>query len=180
MQVMVVDNFMLDPDAVRRDALAMPFEVEGNYPGRRTVPYHLDIRHAFESLLGRPVESWHSGRETYNGAFQVILADDQDSWIHHDSTRWAAVLHLSPRWPPGHGTVFYRRLDRPAIVRHEPGQDDWNEVAHEPREWVESMRVEGAYNRLVLYDAMMYHRSGLHGFGHSPETGRLTQVWFFD
>ena len=184
--IFVLDRFLADPDAVRRDALAMPFDVRGNVPGARTGPYGLDLRHAFQELLGpsRPIRNWRADADGYNGAFQLVLAGDGDSWIHHDNSAWAAVLHLSTAWPAGHGTVFHRRLADPGFVRHEPGQPDYNEIPHQRDdqrgEWVESLRVEGVYNRLVLYDAMLYHRSGVPGFGDGPENGRLTQVWFFD
>jgi hypothetical protein len=36
------------------------------------------------------------------------------------------------------------------------------------------------YNRLILYRGTLYHRSMIPGFGDSVETGRLTQVFFFD
>ena len=40
--------------------------------------------------------------------------------------------------------------------------------------------IANKYNRLVLYRGDLLHRSLLSGFGNSIETGRLTQVFFFD
>ena len=44
-----------------------------------------------------------------------------------------------------------------------------------------NIAVGNVYNRLVAYRGnMLYHRSIVPGFGDSVETGRLTQVFFFD
>ena len=40
--------------------------------------------------------------------------------------------------------------------------------------------IGNVYNRLVLYRGDLFHRSLQSGFGNSVETGRLTQVFFFD
>ena len=40
--------------------------------------------------------------------------------------------------------------------------------------------IANVYNRLILYRGDMLHSSLLSGFGNTPETGRLTQVFFFN
>ena len=45
--------------------------------------------------------------------------------------------------------------------------------------WELVQKVSNEYNKLVLYDGQLFHKS-LDYFGDSLENGRLTQVFFFD
>ena len=159
MTIIVADGFLPDPARVRRDGVCGEFCVSGNYPGRRSTPYAgFDARDALARLTG-PIAYWPGGPESYNGAFQLVLASDGDSWIHHDDTKWAAVLFLNPVWPSDHGTVFYRHRET-GIEAHAPPLPDYNVVPHRPEDWTETVRVGGAWNRLVAYHGNRYHRSG--------------------
>ena len=79
-----------------------------------------------------------------------------ETWIHKDDTEWAGVLYLSPNPPVDGGTVIFDEEENVVTM------------------------IGNVYNRLVIYRGDLFHRSLKSGFGNSVETGRLTQVFFFD
>lgn len=182
-QLYVIDNFYTNPDEVREYALKREFNVFGNYPGARTEPESEQqseyLKTFFEdNIVHRKITYWP--RE-YNTAFQYT-DEESSTWIHHDQTQWAGVLYLTPNPPRGYGTTMYRHKGS-GILEHEPGLDDYNESSEQAGDlslWHKEMEIENCYNRLVLYNGLMYHRSTTPGFGNSPETGRLFQTFFFD
>jgi len=176
--LIVIDGFYSDIDAMRATALGMEFNVEGNYPGRRSAPYRHDgIRAAIEKAVQEPITYWDC---PYNGAFQIAMARDQ-TWVHaDDTTTWGGVLFMTPDAPIISGTAFYRhratglerrptdselrlRCDRDGVDRTR-----WDAVDH----------VGNVYNRLVLFDSARFHASETY-FGQSLEDGRLFQTFFF-
>ena len=183
---LIIDDFYDNPDEVRDFALSQDFEVDGNYPGYRTIS-HLNegIKETIQDII-RPFagEVTYWGGE-YSGAFQYTTADDR-SWIHSDSTTgWAAVLFLTPNAPVTAGTGLFRHK--------ETGLSVWDNTKHteeesmgaphmvEPRDYTKWELVDqlgNKFNRMVMYRSDNYHVS-LDYFGKDLETGRLFQVFFF-
>lgn len=95
---MIIDNFYVNPDAVRNYALSQEFSVTGNYPGSRTKPYlPQDVKDAIQYWLpfAGPVTNWFED-QGYTGAFQIATAQDR-TWIHADHyNMWAGVCYLTP------------------------------------------------------------------------------------
>ena len=182
-QLYVVDDFYADPDAIRNYALGKDFTVSGNYPGLRTEPESLEQseylkKYIQDNIMHTPITYW--GRE-YNTAFQYTTAEDS-TWVHHDETKWAGVLYLTPNPPLGSGTTLYSHA-KTGIYEHFPSQFDFNtssEDAGDLSRWNKEIEVENRYNRLVIYNGMIYHRSTNAGFGTGPHDGRLFQTFFFD
>lgn len=172
----IVEDFYIDPDAVRKFALAQNFDVLGNYPGARTATFFNDsvkevIQRIVEPQSGR-VTNWLD--ENYSGSFQLCY-EDHRTWIHADSNNtWAGVCYLTPNAPLTSGTALYRHKesqDREKLdVEHDGNNmDDWEEVD----------RFGNIYNRLVLYRGNLFHAS-IDYFGTTPEDGRLFQTFFFN
>lgn len=183
---LIIDDFYENPEEVREFALQQDFNVDGNYPGHRTISFFNDsIKETLQNII-RPFagEITYWGGE-YSGAFQYTTADDR-SWIHSDSTTgWAAVLFLTPDAPVTAGTGLFRHK--------ETGLSSWDNTQHteeesemaphmtEPRDYTKWELVDqlgNKFNRMVLYRSDNYHVS-LDYFGKDLETGRLFQVFFF-
>ena len=184
--ILIRDDWYADTDAVRARALSLPFTEGGNYPGLRTTEgVGWDQRQNIEAL-GFRVTYWPT---QYNGTFQFVPAG-ATTWIHHDSTQWAAVVYLTPDplWEAAedaymapHGTALYRRRPGWPNERERLASDALNEVCAEGTlGWEPHLTVRGLYGRLLVYDARYYHRSLLPGFGDTPQNGRLTQTFFWD
>jgi len=182
--LIIIDNFYQDPDAVRAHALSREFTVKGNYPGNRTdcVPdkQREYLKTYFEErVLKRAITYWPDG---YNTAFQYTT-EEATTWVHHDLTSWAGVLYLTPNAPVESGTGIYRHKET-GIYQFKPGRPEtelnYEKFLQDMTKWEQIAFVGNVYNRLVIYRGFLYHRSVLPGFGTDKNTGRLFQTFFFD
>jgi hypothetical protein len=197
--VLAVDNFFEDPDEIRAIALAQEYnENLDYYKGLRSNKRFLwpHLREEIGRLLGTPVTEWLS--HSANGVFQQTSHLDPLVW-HHDSQSYAAAVYLTPDAPPQSGTSFWRdrvhgcrrRPDHP-LERKRLGSDEavaaarsvvydrYNIEHGENWELMES--VAGLYNRLVIWDAALFHSATTYDHftadGSAPT--RLVQLFFFD
>jgi hypothetical protein len=170
MTILVIDNFLPNPDAVRELALSTEMlsasEIQtktgkpNTWPGIRSsqLPevnqeYADNVLNVIADIakkvffIGPDVE--------IRSAFQICYESDGDSWIHvDDNVKVAAILYLSPDAPVDSGTHLYTR---------EP---------HQIRD-----TIGNVYNRLLMYSADEFHKSARY-FGDNKESGRLIQVMF--
>ena len=163
--LIVLDNFLDDPDRIRFHALGLDFDrVQPSVPGVRSMRLGGDLQKEVEDKLkiafGCKEIIWDMTQDTL--CFQSCM-EGTETWVHRDSQgekqgEWAAVLYLTPNPPLDSGTGIFESPDH-----------DMN------------IGVGNVYNRLVAYRGkVLYHRSILPGFGNTLETSRLTQTFFFD
>ena len=180
--IIVFDDFYTNVDQVRDHALQQNFYIYGNYPGVRTDPepqnQHTYLKEFFESILNKEIVYWPT---EYNTAYQYTTEEDT-TWVHHDDTRWAGVLYLTPDAPIKSGTSFYRHAKTKVSIWTADSEVDYNksDEATNLDNWEQINFVGNVYNRLVLYNGFSYHRSLLPGFGKTKEDGRLFQTFFFN
>jgi len=151
----IIDNCLPKPDLVRQQAISLEYPNTGQYPGVRSGAcddfYQQYFSQRITSILNVTIDEFVMD----SFCFQLCY-EGAKSWIHKDGCDWAGVLYLSPDAPLESGTAIYNDND-------------------------ELINAFGnVYNRLVLYKGNLNHCSLLPGFGNSPETGRLTQVFFFN
>jgi hypothetical protein len=175
--LVIIDDFYPDPDAVRDFALKQDFTVSGNYPGLRTGSFATaDNKRRFESILGRNINYFPEG---YNGSFQIVTSELK-SWIHRDRTRFGGVVYLTPDPPVNSGTIFYRHRETGLVKAPDKAAEArLNLDANDEAKWEVIDRIGNKYNRLILFDGFLTHKSDEY-FGNSRETGRLFQTFFFD
>ena len=154
----IVDNFLDKPDVVRSSALSLEFTGTGPFPGLRSnrvdYDYEKYIKEKIETVLNCKI------KEFVQDSFRFqICFENTETWVHKDETDWAGVLYLTPDAPYEAGTGIY-----------EEKKGEWELVT----------AIGNVYNRLALYNGRLFHRSILPGFGNNNETGRLTQVFFFN
>lgn len=177
--LIITDDFYQDVDNVRAYALSQPFEVKGNYPGRRTKPWlpedlKKSIQYIVQSAAGQ-VTDWHEN-SGYTGSFQICTSADR-TWIHADSfNTWAAVCYLTPDAPISAGTALYRYKETKEYTRADNAAPHLD--GYDCTKWEQTDYVANKYNRIVLYRGNMYHAS-LDYFGNSLENARLFQTFFF-
>ena len=180
-RLFVVDNFYANPDEVRHYALT---QVEYNqdlrwYKGLRstTVFQPIGIKRAFESVIGEPIRHFDPGG--YNGVFQLMYSNDPQVY-HYDSQKWAAMIYLTPNAPVESGTRLHKSRRTGLRHRDEPGADDsFLNDFYDSTQFDIVDQAANIYNRLVIMDAGCFHSAGPY-FGNTPETGRLTHLFFFD
>ena len=98
----------------------------------------------------------------YNGSFQYVL-DGENTWIHKDSSdgvSHAALIFLHPSPPPGdYGTIFFKHLGSNTYTATGDVKVD-EEIMNDGQDklkWSVIDYIGYKYNRMVLYDARMWH-----------------------
>lgn len=179
-RLFVVDNFYADPDAVRNFALTQVEYQEDIrwYKGKRsTSVFRPDgMKEVFESIIGGPIYDFTSG---YNGVFQLMYSNDQQVY-HYDTQRWAAMIYLTPDAPVESGTRLHKSRRNGTRHRNDVGADDaFRGDFYDATQFDIADQSANVYNRLTIMDAGCFHSAGPY-FGNTPETGRLTHLFFFD
>jgi len=152
----IIDNFLPNPNLVREQVVKLPFNSqEGKYPGMRSDAADRDYQQFFQKQVARILNVSVSEFLYDSFCFQLVY-EGAKTWIHRDGCDWAGVLYLTPDAPVEAGTALYNENDELVTA------------------------IGNVYNRLVLYKGNIDHSSMIPGFGNSPETGRLTQVFFFN
>ncbi len=163
--LIVIDNFLDDPDMIRNAALGLDYErYSEKVPGVRSNSglggdLQTEVETKLKIALGGDIV-WDLTQDSF---YFQSCQEGTKTWIHTDSHEegqglWAGVLYLTPNPILESGTGIY-----------ESPESNMN------------ISVGNMYNRLVAYRGkVLYHRSILPGFGHTLETSRLTQVFFFD
>lgn len=187
--LIVVDDFYANPMDVRNFALNQKFDVTGNFPGFRTNPLLNDtIKEAIQYVIypfSGNIVDWFE--DSHTGAFQYTT-EEHHSWIHSDGgVQWAGVLYLTPNAPLSAGTGFYRhkktKIDRFLHLTESPTEKDLTNPYltdyKDITKWELTDVVSNKFNRLILYDATLFHKS-MDYFGKNLYDGRLFQVFFFN
>ena len=174
----IIDNFLDDPDRVRLDALSLDFDlIQESVPGVRTSSalvgdHQTEVETKLKTIFGGEIV-WDWTQASFK--FQSCQ-DGTQTWVHKDSPEehqgeWAGVLFLTPDPLHDGGTACYLSPD------YEPRMSHIDQT-HSP---IIDMGAGNVYNRLVLYRGkVLYHSSILPGFGHTLETSRLTQTFWFN
>jgi hypothetical protein len=194
--VIVIDDFLRNPDEVRQRALGLTYQVQGRYPGlNSTEKINIEgLDQIVSHLVYEPVRApWT--QDFSHGSCRVSLASDnkEPPRIHIDQSHWSGILFLSRPEDCKGGTEFFRHV--PTNTDHLPltpqalkdaGYSSYDEIKKEILEkdaldrskWELTMTVPMRFNRLILLQPQYWHTSGP-GFGDSLENGRLVYLMFF-
>lgn len=195
----MLDGALPDPDGVRARLLARTDWVQGapvrpeSWPGQRTKP-------ALDDAELAPLCAWAARQlgakkvrgpdrpDTDHNCAQLVGAGESSVRPHTDARSlcaYAGVLYLTPGLPADCGTSFFRmRLPDGRLGGNTlpPGVENLVQALgtrHVPLElFVEEVRVEARYNRLILYPADLIH-SATRYCGRTREEKRLTTVFFW-
>jgi hypothetical protein len=199
------DNFFNNPDDVREFALSLEYEdcsiSGGIWPGKRTKElslinpdYHKDFTHKILSLFfdRKRFNTLHYRLQTY---FQLTESNqygkNNTGWVHDDGfAPLAGVVYLSKQIDPQCGTSICSKAslysaERNVDVKREMFQkyNSSNDQLYKDSldinnsQFVETVRFNNIYNRLIAYDGSQFHVvNNLYG----ENEPRLTQVFFFD
>jgi len=152
---LILDNFLPNPDLVRDQAVKLQYPYTGQFPGVRSDAADTKYQNFFKSRVSEILNVTITEFVMDSFCFQLCY-EDSETWIHKDGCDWAGVLFLTPNAPIESGTALYNNNDDLVTA------------------------LGNVYNRLVLYKGNTNHSSMIAGFGSTPNTGRLTQVFFFN
>lgn len=194
--LLIIDDFLADPHAARRAALALdydPANKRGNYPGHiSTAPLVIQgLEESVARIIGVPVVPQPG---TSHGHCRVTLKGDKGiSGVHIDPCFYSGILYLSLDEHARGGTDFYRhkrtgleKVPTDPVGIAASGYDDANALVDDvvnrdtrvASRWERTMRVPMRFNRLILFSPWMFHDAAA-GFGDRAETGRLVHLQFF-
>jgi hypothetical protein len=190
----IVDDFLENPAAIRKLALGLDYDFEGNFPGRNS-RQRLDLPGLSDyvsHLTGEPLKPIDPLDS--HGKCRVTLASDpKNAGIHVDDSQWSGILYLSRNEDCRGGTRFFRHkrtgTDRAPINDIEAQAMGYSSVseacntildrdADRPSAWEKTFEIPMRFNRLVMLRPWFWHTS-CPGFGSSLENGRLIHVMFF-
>tara|TARA_B100000003_G_C10816544_1_gene325023 strand:- start:40 stop:711 length:672 start_codon:yes stop_codon:yes gene_type:complete len=198
--VTIVDNFFDDPDAIVEESLQHQFYNAdiGNWPGKRTKQLHV-IDNRFFNYLGEKLFHLHFSKSpeewTLQAHFQKIQPFSEDQynrknrgWVHQDIDTWfGGIIYLTKNPEPDTGTSIYKTKKgwslqykeeigmKEKLYLNEPIDEElYDEVYDRVHDqYVETVKVENVYNRLVMFDGLCHH--GVQTFGTKE---RLTLNFF--
>ena len=198
--LLIVDDFLKDPWAARRAALALeydPARQHGNFPGlNSSTPLDISgVDEAVSRLLGLTLGP---APGTQHGACRLTRkADKGRSGVHIDPAAYSGILYLSRpedcAKPGAGGTDFFRhkRTGLEAVPQDPAkiaasGYSDINTLIEDvvnkdttlPAKWERTLRVPARFNRLLLFSPWQFHNAAP-GFGSTPEDARLVMLLFF-
>lgn len=187
---MVFDDFVECPDRVRLSSLQAGFgtwrptkgEVGSSvYDGIGFWGEHSTLLRSLTAAVDRPVYP-------HSMFFRVTNADTEGAYVHSDREAgdFTAIVYLSKHDEDESGTGFYQHIETgmtamPAFAEMAKDPVFFERFKKEmvegsPEHWKLQHFVPGKYNRALIFDAPLFHaRSPKHGFGSTPEDGRM--VW---
>ena len=192
--LIVIDDFLADPEVLRARALTLNYAMPGPYPGRNSVErVKLEgLEEQVSSLVQEPLCEPNPPQS--HGKCRLTLAsDNQLGKIHVDPSFWSGILYLNRPEDCQGGTEFYRHIPTgtdgvPTTVEGinamgyatyaEMNEQILDKDALDRSKWELTMTVPMRFNRLVLLRPWLWHTSGP-GFGDTVENGRLVYLMFF-
>ncbi len=194
--IIVIDDFLENPDSIREYALAQRYELYGgkNWPGRDSSEIHgeEEMTQACSEVVGEKLVAKPENKTCY---FRHSMPGQLGSQhIHFDPNPgliWAGVLYLTPIVHPTAGTKFWKHIrtgwdkaptldqaSKHGIHSHEDMVKFFEEEGKDVSKWIELDNVAFKYNRLVMFNPFLWHSNG-DLFGTHHDNARLVQLFFF-
>lgn len=177
----VKNNFFNNPLKVYNLSLNLKYERAANFPGQRTENLLTSNNWAakqFAIYFAKKI-----AREVFPGISQFVTHicfhindtyDDDEAnngWIHNDDVTLAGLVYLNPteRSFSSGTSVFYKITEGEFNAGDFPSRKEFNltaksseqylqDLAENHKHFEETIRVGNVFNRLVAYDAKLYHR----------------------
>ena len=194
--LIVVDDFLDNPDVVREYALDQQYELLGgkNWPGRDSSETHgiEEMTAACSAVVGEQLVAKSQNKCSY---FRIAKEGESGKQhIHFDPNEgliWAGILYLTPTFHPTGGTKFWKHKRtgweraptqeegaQYGIETYEDMTNFFNTEGTDMSKWICTDNISFKYNRLVMFNPFLWHSSG-DWFGNTYDNCRLVQLFFF-
>jgi hypothetical protein len=192
MLFLILDNFFLDPHAVREKALSKPFTNKtGHFPGARSInEFHFS---ELRSLCGdlKPLLAKHGKLKIHSPCFQFLGKGQRKSYIHSDPmSGYAGIVFLGEKTGTYPGTSFFRhkktgldcfksenkkwiRQNFPSMAAFKKAENLLDRDRFNTKKWTKVATLDAKFNRLILFPAELLHQNAS-SWGTNPRNGRLT------
>lgn len=187
-EIIVIDDFLDDPDSMRQSALSSGF---GTWrPNKGAIgPDHFEgVNFYGDHAKGVRRITRHFNRPIYPNKFffRVTTEDTEEAVVHSDIFTGDAtcLVYLSDQ--DDSATEFYRHKPTdtyalPPLKQFYENPEHFaqmkSDCSHrDPEIWEKINRIEAKYNRAIMFPAAVFHcRYPYTGFGSDIETGRM--IW---
>ena len=194
--LIVVDDFLENPDNIREMALKQKYELFGgkNWPGRDSVECHgeYEMTEACSLVVGEKLVIKKENKCSY---FRITQEGQYGSQhIHFDPNPgliWAGVLYLTPTFHPTAGTKFWKHKEtgwdrapvleeakKYGITNHQEMVNFFKTEGNDESKWICTDNIGFKYNRLIMFNPFLWHSNG-DWFGTTYNNCRLVQLFFF-
>src|SRR4051794_3989351 len=165
--LIVIDDFLSEPDALRRRALELTYSGAGHFPGLNSIEkIKLNgLTGTISQLVHEPLHTPWSPDNPHESCRLALASDDQPGRVHIDTSHWTGVLSLSRDEDSSGGTEFFHH--RRSSTNHLPltpatlskaGYNSYGELdadilqkdSHDPTKWDRVLSVPLRFNRLIL------------------------------
>jgi len=194
--LVIIDDFLRDPDGIRRRALELTYTRPGHYPGLTSIEKIKlgGLTENMSRLVHEPLHTPWSEDNPHECCRLAVASDDKPGRVHIDTCHWTGVLSLSRNEDSSGGTEFFRHrrtgtdhLPLTAADLSTTGYSSYDELdadilqkdALDPSQWERTLSVPLRYNRLILLQPHYWHTAGP-GFGNDVRSGRLVYLMFFN
>lgn len=184
--IIVVDNFLKNPMAVRELALQQNYAKQGSVGLRSEVKFP-QLEAVFEQVLRRPLQSVGG----VSGAFEYCIAENK-TVFHSDEQEWAGAVYLTPDAPVESGLTLWRHrrlkfryppteaeAESLGVPRRNLEQQMYGGQLFDSTKWEAVDRIGNVFNRLVLWPGHHVHSASCY-FGDRIENARLFHVFFLN
>jgi hypothetical protein len=203
--VLIVDDFLENPDKIREIALSMEYYPnDGKFPGTRTKSLNeinVELHSYFANKIFSAYFDFNSCELEWviNISFQLTHPYDEEKnspfnngWIHTDPQLLAGVLYLTPEADINSGTCIFqvknRELEQSLLTNNQESKFDLykknikskgykSNINNFNDNFVETITVKNLYNRLIAFDGSNWHAAQSLHAGDLP---RLTAVFFVE
>jgi hypothetical protein len=197
-KVIIVDNFYTKPEKVRERALVSDYAdiASTDYPGfaSRLRLETETLQNLFGCLVGSELNV-DKARFTWGGFRFITEESGKHAKVHADvAVDWAGMVYLTPNAPMNAGTAFFRHKETGfqspptnrearALGFSDASEFDDKVIRQDKADlskWEQTVCIEPVYNRLILFRGGDFYHAPIGGYGNSPESARLTHVFFFN
>ena len=190
--IIVKDNFLKDPYAVRNIALKQKYEKSDfNYPGLRSFTVPDTIKEYILSQIKHFANDHHLVLKECS--FQIVNKDFGEGIFHHDNCQYTCLIYLSPNPPVDSGTEVCdldqtddNIWDNARKIRFDHYADPRNLIKKYKYDRIRRkvnlhynpiLKLQNRFNRCVIFDGFAHHRAQKF-FGTSVQDSRLTIASF--
>jgi len=180
--ISIVDDFLDNPDDIRKWALSLPYSRGDKYPGQRTdhlanvhLPFYNFINDKVNNLFYSSNFFGRDVKVNSNLYFQRIDNFEGDGWVHQDWGVYTYIIYLTPDTDINCGTSFYKlkspnfysyldsndyKVDNLRNEHHATGKisDHNKKLKKEFRDsrFEKTLDVNDRYNRLVVFPCVSF------------------------
>ena len=194
----IIDNFLDDPDAAVELSKKLEWNSnDGRWPGDRSVSIHEANRNFFDYVCKKLHTIFYETEPDYwktslnfqrSLPYHINQYDKKNrGWVHVDECLFGGIIYLNKNPEPDTGTSMYRQKDgyssqnsikwKKKLYLNEISPEEDEQYYHSYDEvhnqYIETVKVENVYNRLVFIGNGTYH--GVSTFGTKE---RLTLSFF--